>query len=134
MFSSVSYSAKVDNKVIAIISGRKSQSYIKEIVELLWSSRQLAWFEQISYAKNHNNIPYHAEGRPRFEGQVSCGHNPWIEAHRIHDVEAYIDEDGKEHLQGKYWRPTLKNGKSESTFAPFHIIRDTDDTIHNVDA
>ena len=124
---------EVADKVIAIVSGRKSQSAIRDMVEQLWASRQLAWFEQISYAKNRGSPPYHAEERARFEGQVMCGHNPWIEANRVHDLEAYIDEDGREHLQGKHWRPTANEDGVDSKFVPFHIVRELDGSTHCVE-
>lgn len=125
--------AEVKNRVAAIVSGRVSQSYIEKLVEQIWAARELAWFEQLSYAKTRSRIAYRAESRQLFEGQVTCGHNPWLEANRVYNLQAYLDESGREHLIWKYWKPSLKNDKVESTYLSYHLVKEIDGTEHNID-
>lgn len=119
--------------MIAILSGRLSQSSIETLVEQIWASKQLAWFEQMAVAKNKKNLPYKAEPRQMFEGQVTCGANPWVEANRVFDLEAYIDESGCEHLIWKYRKSSLEEGKVKATYITYHLVKETDDTEHYVD-
>ena len=43
--------AKVNEKVAAIISSRVSQSSMEKLVERIWASKQLYWFEQVAFAR-----------------------------------------------------------------------------------
>jgi hypothetical protein len=115
------------------LNWRLSQLSVEAFVEQAWASQRLSWFEQVAVAKNKKKLAYRAEPRQLFEGQVTCGHNPWLEAKRVYDLEAFIDESGREHLIWKYWKPVMKEDKVESTYIPCHLVREVDGTEHYLD-
>lgn len=91
-----------DIEIVGILSYRYSGSTILKFVEHLYIGSQFYFCEQIDFTKG-GNIPYPPEflklnDGTRFSGEVICGHNPQLRARSVHNLQAYIDEDGKDCL------------------------------------
>jgi hypothetical protein len=124
---------KVENKVVAILDYRYSGRTILKFVEWIYLSNQFAFHEQIAYAKDRNNNPYPAKfgtidvkeiGQALSESEITCGHNPWLLARRVYNLQAYIDANGNEHLEWKQrGYTTLENGELKSTWQEKQLIR-----------
>jgi hypothetical protein len=117
--------AKAQNRVVAIVSSRKSASIIKKLVEQIWAINRLYWHEQVAFARYSKNLAYKAEVSKIVEGHVTCGHNPWLEAKRVYDLRAYVDEDGNQRLEWKCpnYRE-LEDGELEITYRQYHLVKD----------
>jgi len=131
--------AKVDDSFVAVLDYRYSGESMKRFVEWVYVSSQFAFHEQLAYAKDRSYNPYPAqfgtvglkarEGlqlppRSPYEGEITCGRNPWLWARIVYDLEAYVDEDGNEHLR---WRQRLhtriENGELKSDWEECELIR-----------
>jgi hypothetical protein len=75
-------------EVIAIVSARRSEEYIKHTLELLYGLLHYNAEEQLAAAQwTRPSIPY--EAAPILRGQrtaFSCGHNPFLVARLARDV------------------------------------------------
>jgi hypothetical protein len=97
--------AKVEDNIAAILNSRLSGEHVREIVELLYVNSQYSPSERLRYAngKKFKN-PYPAkfgtvEG-VLFEGEIICGHNPYLHARRVDNCHV-IGEGGDEKLTWK---------------------------------
>ena len=93
--------AKVDNPIVAIINPRKSARRVLELVEQLYVINTFSFEEQMGYANNRKFNPYPAqfgnvEGI-QWEGQIFCGHNPWLFARKVSNLhtESWKSGEGK---------------------------------------
>jgi len=90
--------AKPEGKIAEILSPRLSPERVREIVELLYNqtaslSEKVAW----RLLKRPQAYPAEflmIEGVP-WQGQVHCGHNPWLLARRVDNLVISSGEDGK---------------------------------------
>jgi hypothetical protein len=83
--------AAVVDVIAAVINSRKSASYVADFVEFLYYQRSTRFYEFMDYAKSRRHIPYRAE--IDFNSRVSCGHNPWLWAERVYDLNVQMDPD-----------------------------------------
>jgi hypothetical protein len=95
--------AKPERKIAAILNPRWSSDHVREYMELLYTSLCYTISERIAYAKNRSFNPYPAEyqrenGIP-WQGQITCGHNPWLFARLVDDLAAKGDPDEEEQVQ-----------------------------------
>lgn len=108
--------AKVEDKLVAILDYRRSARYIERLLEQMYVSSQLAYHEQLRYAKNRESSPYQVghrvveilKKRAERYGETTlakasdimmCGENPFLYARIVNDLEGYIDENNNEHLK-----------------------------------
>lgn len=94
--------AEVEDQVAAILNYRTSPERVRRFVELLYASRFYSYSEKLLFAKDRKRNPYPAEfgavnGLP-WQGQVTCGHNPWLFARLVENLRVEVDEQGEEQL------------------------------------
>ncbi len=86
--------------VAAVLSPRLTARRVLEIVELLYANASYDPSERIAFAKSRKGNPYPARfgvlhGVP-WEGEIVCGHNPWLEARLVRNLRADRDATGQE--------------------------------------
>ena len=81
-----------DKKAVAILNPRWGGSRVKEYVELLYYVLEYTFSDQAQYAKQPKNNPYPAKFAGGYEGQISCGHNPFLSARLVDNL---VIEDQK---------------------------------------
>jgi hypothetical protein len=101
--------AKVAEKVVAIFNPRIGGERIRELVELLYIQSGASLAEKLSWAVDRADNPYPAKfgslnGVP-WQGEIECGHNPWLFARLVDDLWVEAGEDGKE---GARWKERPK--------------------------
>jgi len=77
------------DKVVAILRPRISSQRVAEFVENFYIVASSTMSEQATYAKGRRNIPYPAEIDGI--GRISCGHNPWLEARPVSQLQVSRD-------------------------------------------
>ena len=92
---------KPQHAVAAVLNYRRSSETVRQIVEILYVNAQYSLAERIAWAGKKFN-PYPAEfselERRVWEGEITCGLNPWLWARLVDDLHVEIDEDGRERL------------------------------------
>lgn len=86
--------------VAAVLSPRLSAHRVLEIVELLYANASYDPSKRIAIAKNRKENPHPARfgvlhGVP-WEGEITCGHNPWLEARLVRNLRAEKNATGQE--------------------------------------
>ena len=97
-----------DNKIVTILSGRKSSKSVELIVDVLYT-RCIWTASDLSYCANrrkeHKRIISRANGL--YSG-ILCGSNPYIYARQVTDLVVAKDEDQQlEHIswmEPPYWK------------------------------
>jgi hypothetical protein len=93
--------AKRDDKVAAIFDPRLGGARVREFVEFLYLTGYYTLSERIACAQHRAQNPYPAqfgqtlEGDP-WEGEIYCGHNPYLRARLVDDLTVERDADGNE--------------------------------------
>lgn len=93
-------SSNAAENIVEILSPRIHAKRIREIVELLYHRDDLL-AEKIEWRlRRKSHQPYPAEfqtvdGVP-WEGEVICGHNPWLRARLVSNLVVGVGLDGKE--------------------------------------
>ena len=106
--------AKVEDPVAAILNYRTSPEKVRRFAELLYASEFYSHGEKLLFAKDRKRNPYPAEfgavnGVP-WQGQITCGHNPWLFARLVKNLSIEIDEQGEEQLDwNEVAKPTPEN-------------------------
>ena len=96
--------AAVDRSLVAVLSARTSPETVRKHVELLHAAQQSLGdqIEMARYNKPRPN-PYPAKFAGNWNGAVTCGHNPFLEAFLAEDIEITQSADGTEDVS--YNRP-----------------------------
>ena len=88
--------AEPQKKVMEVLNPRMSPNRVREIVEQLYHieaslSEKVAW----RLCKREQCYPaeFVAIEGVRWEGQITCGHNPWLMARLVDNFVIEIDED-----------------------------------------
>jgi hypothetical protein len=106
------------NRFVAVVSSRHSETRVRTMLEQYYLSSYLSISEQFSYVKSKAHCPYkvqncsvavseklqHTASLPPqapFSDSMIIGGNPWLWARIVHDLETWIDGNGREHLK---WR------------------------------
>ncbi|HYP20355.1 MAG TPA: hypothetical protein VEY08_09790 [Chloroflexia bacterium] len=94
-------SKREEKRIAAILSPRLSADRVRRIVEMLYANTEFSLGERVSYAAGKFN-PFPARyvsmrGIP-FEGKITCGHNPYLDARKVANLTVTTDELGNEHL------------------------------------
>jgi hypothetical protein len=96
--------AKPEEKVVEILSPRISSERVPEIVELIYH-RDSSPSEKVAWRLRKKPQAYPAEfpmiEGVKWEGQIHCGHNPWLLARQVDDLAVNIGADGKEVVSWK---------------------------------
>ena len=105
-----------EQKVIAILDSRVSERTIEPLIEQVYVSSLYTYYEQLAYTKDRRNRAPRIEpltiavdeevqakisafpNRAPYGGAIMCGDSPLIYARLVDKIEAYVDEDGNEHL------------------------------------
>lgn len=101
--------AKRDDKVAAILNPRFSAERVRELVELLYLTQNSTLSERMNWARDKHLNPYPAQfhtldGVP-WQGQIHCGHNPFLFARLVDDLAVERDAEGNERAT---WRERPK--------------------------
>ena len=102
----------VGGKIIAILDGRRSHSFVEDLVDAIYGRCVYSAYEMAFMAnkRNQRDFQYKAVGtRP---SQVVYGHMPLIFARRVRDLTITSDESqGTEHLR---WTELPRYGNASS--------------------
>lgn len=81
--------AAMADVVAAILNSRWGQQRVLDLVEALYALTNSTPGELAIYARRPSHNPY----RARYEvDRIVCGHNPWLEARKVAELEIRIDE------------------------------------------
>lgn len=111
----------VPNRLVAIVSSRYSDTRVKAILEQYYVSNYLSIPEQFSYVKSRESCPYKVEyctvavsEKPHlsasFAESMIIGGNPYLWARIVHELETWIDRDGREFLKWKERENFVRHG------------------------
>lgn len=92
--------ANVNYPYVAVLSARTSAKKVREYVEVLYKTQKFQLHEQLDqarYIKPQRN-PYPAEFSGRWEDNIVCGHNPYLEAFLADGINVEIVASGHEVL------------------------------------
>jgi hypothetical protein len=103
--------AAVSDKVAEILDPRMPSERVRQIVELLYH-REASLSEKVAWRLLKRNQPYSAdfvdiEG-VKWEGQVMCGHNPWLLARLVDDLKIETDVQGRDSATWRDRRTVLE--------------------------
>ena len=93
--------AKRDKKVAATFDSRLSPERVRAFIEVLYAYETYTLSEKITaFVDNRRRNPYPAEflkldGGSR-EGEIHCGHNPYLRARLVDDLTVERGQDGVE--------------------------------------
>ncbi len=89
------------DRIAAVLNSRLSAERVKEIVEILYVNATYSLSERLGYASREWFNPYPAQFGMT-PGEVTCGHNPWLYARIVDQLQVERDEAGEEKLT---WQP-----------------------------
>src|SRR2546426_3476002 len=92
--------AAVADRVVGVLNPRWTVKRVSEIIEFLYIECTSTLAEIAMYARNSDNNPYRA--KRDFNGQITCGQNPWLWARLVDDLE--ITADDQTRIERVTWR------------------------------
>lgn len=93
--------AEEDSKqrIAAILNPHWSARRVRELVEIIYVNSCYSISERIGYAKNRSFNPYPAQfsgfSGIKWEGQITCGHNPWLFARMVDNLTTAPNDEAK---------------------------------------
>lgn len=97
--------AKRADVIAAVLNPRLSAERVRNVLELLYANEYYSLGERMAYAANRKKNPYPAVfGRVdgvQWRGQITCGHNPFLFARLVDDLQLALDEHGAEQATWK---------------------------------
>lgn len=84
------------DKVAAILSPKLAGRYVATIMQLLYANAAYNYAERINFATRKWN-PYPAQFNG-WEGEITCGHNPYLEAFLVDDLKTITDKNAQEEI------------------------------------
>jgi hypothetical protein len=117
-WKSVGDHAKRGDVIAAVLNPRLSAKRVRDIVELLYANEYYSLRERMACAANREKNPYpgvfgSVDG-VQWQGQITCGHNPFLFARRVDDLQLVHDESGLEQATWKERpRPNLAWTRSD---------------------
>lgn len=91
--------AKVSKPLAEVLDPRMSAKRVREIVEIL-GQREDSLAEKVAWRLMKQRAPYPAEfqmiGGVPWEGEIVCGHNPYLRARLVDDLRITVSPDGQE--------------------------------------
>ena len=106
--------AAEDEPVVAVLSARTSPEEVRRYVERCYIEKTASLPEKLSYARYNRpqKLPHPAEFERvrgvRFQGRITCGHNPWLHARKVDDLRVEADANGNDvpkWTEIRPWRP-----------------------------
>ena len=90
--------AAVETPDVMVLSARKSAEEVMRLVEFLYAVQSYSLAEQLDMARYNKPTPnpYPAEFVGRWQGAISCGHNPSLEAFVAENIRLEVDGSGTE--------------------------------------
>jgi hypothetical protein len=92
--------AKPERKVAAIFNPHWSPDRVRQYVEFIYVTSHYSISERIAYAKNRSFNPYAADfmrvNGIQWQGQITCGHNPWLFARLVDNLAATGEPDDED--------------------------------------
>ena len=90
---------KGEGRIAAIVNYRRSSEYVRDLVEFLYVN-SLHFQDRFAYAKNKKSNPYPADyvrlaDGAKYLDEITCGHNPYLRARRVDNIQVTTDENGK---------------------------------------
>jgi hypothetical protein len=110
--------AKRADVIAAVLNPRLSTKRVRDIVELLYANEYYSLRERMACARDRRTNPYPAvfgsvDG-VQWPGQITCGHNPFLFARLVDDLQPARDEGGAEQATWKERpRPNLAWTRSD---------------------
>ncbi len=95
------------NQPVTFLSPRLGPGTVRRIVEALYGTRWYTLKERASAARQGGHVPYPAEIS---NGTVTCGHNPFLYARKVKDIEFTVDPDTQEEILRWVEWPLYKPG------------------------
>ena len=89
--------ARPTEPIAGILNPRLGARSVVRLVEFLYARATSSLAEMADYARSRQNMPYKATdtvgiyGVPHGE-RIFCGHNPWLYARKVSDLEVTVDE------------------------------------------
>ncbi len=95
--------AKVKERIVAILSSRKSDRAVAEIMELLVLRANSTARNNAYYANRKRELVYKAQtplaiNRVPHGERILCGHDPWLYGRKVTDLEVEVDESSNEEV------------------------------------
>lgn len=96
-------STEPTEKIAAILSSRRSDSAIADLMELLVLRSRYPAKEVAYYANRKREMVYKAQtplginGVPHGE-RIMCGHDPWLYGRKVRDLKVAVDESNDEEV------------------------------------
>jgi hypothetical protein len=95
--------ARREDTIAAVFNPRLGAERVRELVEFIYAS-EYSIAERLALARGGPN-PYPAEfvsiNGVRWQGEMLCGHNPYLRARLVDDLAVERNVDGKEILSWK---------------------------------
>ena len=90
------------DKIVSILSGRLSAKTVLKYVERLYVDLEYSFSDKLAYAKKPKDNPYPAQfgsiNNVPWQGEITCGHNPFLYARRVMNIRVELDSNGAEQL------------------------------------
>ena len=92
--------ARVDEekKVVAVLNYRWTGKKVRDLVEQLYIAFEYSDLDKAGVAQNKCSNPYPAKfgtlNNIPWQGEVDCGHNPWLHARRVRNFHVVVNDDG----------------------------------------
>ncbi len=95
--------AKTKEEVVAVLSSRKSEATISELVEFIVLRATSNVSGMMFYANRRKQLVYKAQASQLINGvphreRILCGHDPWLYARKVTDFKACFDEKTNEEI------------------------------------
>lgn len=96
------WSSCLKKNFVGFFHSKTSGATIKRVIEKIFVNTHCLPSEQIAYMLDNSNHPYPAKfgklnGVP-WEGQITCGHSPYLYARQVKNIQVRTDSDGEETL------------------------------------
>ncbi len=88
--------AAVEEPLIAVLSGRLSYKRVADFVKWTWASAQLTpeeWLDGIRNRKLAYEPHPGAIGAVQWQGEMTCGHNPFVWARLVRNARVEVSGD-----------------------------------------
>jgi len=116
-----------ENRIVAILSSRKSVSKVADFVELLYLMSTSNAHEMACLANSPKKIPYKAKiqliNNIPHGDRITCGHNPFLYARKVTNLQIKINP--KENIEILKWK---EKSRCESEVAKEGEIRENGNT------
>ncbi|SRR6266571_5943205 len=91
--------ARVDEekRFVTALNYRWTGERVRNLLEQLYIALEYGPWDKAAVAKSKRNNPYPAVSVP--PGEVHCGHNPWLRARRVRNLEVVFNGDGTHQLR-----------------------------------